>query len=70
MALRFNANDYVIDGEPLAYRLVPGAIQVPEPDGHSLYSYTLDNGRLTIDVDDTPPLVCIRKACRSGASAR
>ena len=66
MALRFNASSYVIDGEPLDYRLVSGAIQVPEPDGHSRYPYKLENGRLTIDVDDTPPLVCTRRACPTG----
>lgn len=70
MALRFNANHYTIDGEPLAYRLVSGAIQVPEPDGHSLYPYTLENGRLTINVDDAPPLICTRSECLSGAAAR
>lgn len=69
MVLRFNANHYVIDGEPLAYRLVPGAIQVPEPDGYSNYPYKLDKGRLTINVDDTPPLVCSPKVCPASASA-
>lgn len=63
MVLRFDASHYVIDGEPLAYRLVPGAIQVPEPDGYSSYHYKLDKGRLIINVDDTPPLVCSPRVC-------
>lgn len=64
MALRFDASHYVIDGEPLDYRLVPGAIQVPEPDGFSNYPYVLNGGALTIHVDDSPPLVCVRRACQ------
>ena len=70
MALRFDANHYVIDGEPLQYRLTAGAIKVPEPDGFSLYPYRLSDGRLTIEVDDTPPLICTRRACPSGAVAK
>jgi hypothetical protein len=69
MSLHFYANQYVIDGEPLAYRLVPGAIKVPEPDGFSLYPYKLEKGRLTINVDDTPPLICTSIACPAGATA-
>ncbi len=67
MTLRFDASHYVIDGEPLAYRLVGGAIQVPEPDGYSRYPYSIDKGRLTIHVEDSPPLVCSHAACSPGA---
>lgn len=70
MMLRFDINHYSIDGEPLEYRLVSGAIQVPEPDGYSRYPYTLINGRLTIEVADTPPLICARVACGAGAPVR
>jgi len=68
--LRFDASHYVIDGEPLPYKLEGGAIKVPEPDGFSLYPYTLKTGHLTIHLEDSPPLICSRTACQPGAVAK
>jgi hypothetical protein len=67
--LRFEAKTYVIDGEPLPYEVVQGAIQVSEPDGYSRYPYILKNGQLTINFDDIPPLICARVSCPGKKSA-
>ncbi len=66
MALRFDVAHYTIEGEPLAYRHVPGFIQIPEPDGYSRYPYTLENGVLTIHLEDTLPLSCQHSPCSTG----
>lgn len=70
--LRFEANRYIIDGEPLPYDLAPGAIRVREPDGYSLYPYGFTNGQLTIMFEDAPPLLCARTSCpaKKGAGNR
>lgn len=68
MPLYFSVKSYVIDGSPLPYQLVEGAIQVREPDGVVRYPYTLMNGQLTINFDNMPPLVCLRTRCKAGKS--
>lgn len=66
MALRFDATHYLIEGEPLTYRHAPGFIQIPEPDGYSEYPYRIENGALTIHMDDTLPLICRPTPCPAG----
>ncbi|HEY0721242.1 MAG TPA: hypothetical protein VGE50_08305 [Gammaproteobacteria bacterium] len=63
MALRFDMAHYFIEDEPLAYRHVPGFIEIAEPDGYSRYPYSIDNGVLTIHMEDTLPLICQRSSC-------